>query len=208
MKGKIWLIVAAVCIACLWIFIDIGLKGQRKQVDDEVTDYAEQLKEQLESKTETFETGTEDESELQSLDIDLKGYEFNIEDTKDISTYIDSDIDHAMEVDRNTVKRAVEFNYQYNENVVIDDILFSESINALYLIDSDCHKVLLSVLSQYADANDKNYDVFEVDGYYEAFWQEDGLSGLKVHDTDSGETVYVAYASTGFEVTGYVYKVE
>ena len=129
--------------------------------------------------------------------------------SESISTYFDLDIDDMMELDRNVVERAPEFDYQYNEEVLFNIVpgLFSESVRNIQYADPDCYKTLLSVLSQYADDHGKDYSVFEMESYYKSMFVEDGLWGHKVLDTASNETLYIAYASTGFGVVGYLYKV-
>lgn len=130
--------------------------------------------------------------------------------TDDIGTYFDLDIYDMGELSMNTVERASEFDYQYNKEALtnIDPGLFSESVNHIECANIACHKVLLSVLSQYADDHDKDYSVFEMESYYKSMFIEDGIWGHKVLDTATNETLYIAKTSTGFEVVGYLYKVE
>lgn len=204
-KGMVITVVAAFVVA---VFCGVLLQGKSKKLEEEGTEYVRQITEQPPYEIVT-EGSTETEGqEPAELYIDLGGYSFGAGESPGIDGYVDEDIGHAMEVSKNTAGRAHEFGYQYAEDMEVDEGLFSESINRIYTADTDCHRVLLSVLAQYAGDTGKDCSVFETDGYYESGWQEDGLCGKKVHDTSTGETVYVGYADTGFVVTGFVYKVE
>ncbi len=130
--------------------------------------------------------------------------------TEDIGTYFDLDYDDMEELSRNTVERAPEFDYQYNEEVLFNIApgLFSDSVNRIECADIACHKVLLSVLSQYADDHDEDYSVFEMESYYKSMWIEDGLWGHKVLDTATNKMLYIAYTTKMSTIIGYLYKVE
>ena len=135
------------------------------------------------------------------------------DDTESISTYFDVDLYDLMELNKNTAERASEFNYQYSEEVLvnIDPGLFSESVNNIKYAHIDSHKVLLSVLSQYADDYDEDYSVFEMESYYKSMWIEDGLWGYKVLDTAENKTLYIAFSDAAPDMVsliGYLYKVE
>ncbi len=71
--------------------------------------------------------------------------------------------------------------YQFNEEALvnINPGLFSESVNNIEYADIACHKVLLSVLSQYADDHGKDYSVFEMESYYKSMFVEDGIWGIR-----------------------------
>lgn len=101
--------------------------------------------------------------------------------TESLSTYFDLDFDDMQELDRNVIERAPEFDYQYNEEalVYINPRLFSVSVNSIQYDDIDCHKVLRSVLSQYADDHGKDYSVFEMESYYKSMFVEDGIGGIR-----------------------------
>ncbi len=149
----------------------------------------------------------------------IYGYLYKVEEsthaeyaeyTESLSTYFDLDIDDMQELDRNVIERAPEFDYQFNEEalVYINPGLFSVSVNSIQYDDIDCHKVLRSVLSQYADDHGKDYSVFEMESYYKSKFVEDGIWGHKVLDTASNEMLYIAYATELGTVYGYLYKVE
>ncbi len=151
--------------------------------------------------------------------VSLIGYLYKVEEctpaqyaeyTESLSTYFDLDNDDMQELSRNVIERAPEFDYQYNEEalVYINPRLFSVSVNSITYDDIDCHKVLLSVLSQYADDHGKDYSVFEMESYYKSMFVEDGMWGHKVLDTETNEMLYIAYATELGTVYGYLYKVE
>lgn len=206
MKGKkIYVVIGSILIASIGgVSLFHWING--RQIDRESEEYKEYLSEQDQGEEE--KTEIEQETETQSSWLDFGEYVFTSEDTGDISQYIDPDIYHATAVSKNTVARASEFEFQYDEEMEVDDSLFSGSVQQIYLTDPTSYKVLLSVLAQYADAKGKEYGVFEMDGYYQSMWQEDELCGHKVNDTSTGETIYVACTDTGFDIAGYVYKVE
>ena len=174
--------------------------------------YVQNLAEQSEDMLyPTEQSGAEEES-TQVPFIQLYGLEIPSADvTESLSTYFDLDIYDMVELDKNTVERAKEFDYQYNEELNVDPGLFSDSVNDIACACIDCHKVLLSVLSQYADDCGEDYGVFEMESYYKSMWVEDGLWGHKVLDTAANKTLYIAFSDAAPDMVsliGYLYKVE
>lgn len=215
MNSKRLLILAGIGILGLGSLSVVQYLTTRKITEESGSEYVQNLVEQSEDIPDPY------------MELDRRAYILNLlgeseaeeeeesthvpkyaDASESVSTYFDLDIYDMMELDNNTVARAQEFDYQYNEELNVDSGLFSESVNLIAYADVDCHKALLSVLSQYADDHGKDYSVFEIESYYKSMWVEDGLWGNKVLDTTTNETLYIANTSTGFGIVSYLYKVE
>lgn len=212
MNSKRLFILAGIGILGLGSLSVVQYLTTRKITEESGSGYVQNLVEQSEEEEESLQVPQyEETSEYIATPIIWETNPPQIphaDASESIGTYFDLDFDDMRELSNNTVARAQEFDYQYNEELNVDSGLFSESVNLIAYADVDCHKVLLSVLSQYADDHGKDYSVFEMESYYKSMWVEDGLWGNKVLDTTTNETLYIANTSTGFELVGYLYKVE
>lgn len=212
MNSKRLFILAAIGILGLGSLSVVQYLTTRKITEESGSGYVQNLVEQSEEEEESLQVlQYEETSEYIATPIIWETNPPQIphaDASESIGTYFDLDFDDMRELSNNTVARAQEFDYQYNEELNVDSRLFSESVNLIAYASVDCHKVLLSVLSQYADDHGKDYSIFEIESYYKSKWVEDGLWGNKVLDTTTNETLYIANTSTGFGVVGYLYKVE
>ncbi|MDE5824066.1 MAG: hypothetical protein K2H91_05200 [Lachnospiraceae bacterium] len=210
MNNRRLLILVTIVILGLGSLGAVRYLATRNGIEESGSGYEQNLAEQSENmQYPTEQSEAEEESTQVPLYIQLQGLEIPPADvTESLSTYFDLDINDMGELDKNTIERAQEFDYQYNEELSVDSGLFSHSVNDIACADIDCHKALLSVLSQYADDQGEDYSVFEMESYYKSMWVEDGLWGHKVLDTGANRTLYIAYTSTGIEIVGYLYKVE
>lgn len=212
MNSKRLFILAGIGILGLGSLSVVQYLTTRKITEESGSGYVQNLVEQSEEEEESLQVPQyEETSEYIATPIIWETNPPQIphaDASESIGTYFDLDFDDMRELSNNTVARAQEFDYQYNEELNVDSRLFSESVNLIAYASVDCHKVLLSVLSQYADDHGKDYSVFEMESYYKSMWIEDGLWGNKVLDTTTNETLYIANTSTGFGVVGYLYKVE
>lgn len=204
MKNKLFVPLAILIVmGIISIIVLVHNRSSVGKIEGQLDEYSQSIKQD-----ETDEEESDPEDELLSLYVDKEYYEYDIEESTDISILADKSIDYLMELSHNTAARAPEFDYQYDETIEVDWSLFSESIKAIYPKSPTCLEAVVSVLSQYADVSGKNYGVFEIDGFRKAEWEEDGICGYKIQDTSTGEIIYLAYTDTGFEVVGYIYKVE
>ncbi len=222
MNKKRLLILAAIAVLGLGSMGVVRHLAAGKRIEKSGSNYVQNVVEPSEDMENPAEPSEDEQSQTESSEDDQNPTEPSESEeesthvpkyadyTEDIGTYFDLDYDDMEELSRNTVERAPEFDYQYNEEVLFNIApgLFSESVRNIEYADIDCYKTLLSVLAQYADDHGKNYGVFEMESYYKSMWIEDGLWCHKVLDTSTNEMLYIAFTPTGFGVVGYLYKVE